>query len=245
VGRTGAGKSSLIQALFRLACNEGSIIVDGIDINELELHDLRSSFSIIPQEPVLFSGTMRTNLDPFNEYPDHVLWDALEEVELKVTIENLKGGLNTKMSESGSNFSVGQKQLMCLARAIIRNNKILILDEATANVDPQTDALIQNTIRNKFRTCTVLTIAHRLNTIMNSDRVLVMDIGRAVEFDHPYNLLKNELGYFYKMVEQTGQPTFDVLRNIASENINAIQFQMELSTRHIDEDSDGSSKNSS
>ncbi|KAF0749576.1 putative multidrug resistance-associated protein lethal(2)03659 isoform X2, partial [Aphis craccivora] len=163
--------------------------------------------SIIPQEPVLFSGTMRTNLDPFDEYPDHALWNALDEVELKNFVEDLPGGLNSKMSNSGSNFSVGQRQLVCLARAILQNNKILILDEATANVDPLTDKLIQNTIRNKFKNCTVLTIAHRINTIMDSDRVLVMDFGKIVEFDHPKNLLKNADGFFYKMVEQTGNDT--------------------------------------
>ncbi|CAH1736108.1 unnamed protein product [Aphis gossypii] len=205
VGRTGAGKSSFIGALFRLALNEGKIIIDGVDIHELMLKDLRSKLSIIPQEPVLFSGTMRTNLDPFDEYPDHDLWNALDEVELKNFVEGLPGGLNSKLSSSGSNFSVGQRQLVCLARAILQNNKILILDEATANVDPLTDKLIQNTIRNKFKNCTVLTIAHRINTIMDSDRVLVMDFGKIVEFDHPYNLLKNTDGFFYKMVEQTGK----------------------------------------
>ncbi|XP_025192648.1 multidrug resistance-associated protein 4-like [Melanaphis sacchari] len=220
VGRTGAGKSSLIAALFRLAINEGNIIIDDIEIHDLGLHELRSKLSIIPQEPFLFSGTMRINLDPFNEYPDHVLWNALDEVELKSIIEDLPNGLNSKVSEGGSNFSVGQKQLVCLARAIIRNNKILILDEATANVDPQTDAFIQNTIKNKFRMCTVLTIAHRLNTVMDSDKVLVMDAGTMVEFDHPYNLLKNKNGFLYKMVEQTGPINSELLHNIASESYN-------------------------
>ncbi|XP_026807743.1 multidrug resistance-associated protein 4-like [Rhopalosiphum maidis] len=223
VGRTGAGKSSFIGALFRLALNEGKIIIDGVDIHELALKDLRSKLSIIPQEPVLFSGTMRTNLDPFAEYPDHALWKALDEVELKNVVEDLPDGLNSKMSASGSNFSVGQRQLVCLARAILQNNKILILDEATANVDPLTDKLIQNTIRNKFRLCTVLTIAHRLNTIMDSDRVLVMDFGKIIEFDHPYSLLKNTDGFFYKMVEQTGKDTAYFLHNVASESFKTFQ----------------------
>ncbi|XP_025405942.1 probable multidrug resistance-associated protein lethal(2)03659 isoform X3 [Sipha flava] len=238
VGRTGAGKSSLIGALFRLALNEGSIYVDDLDINELGLHELRSKISIIPQEPVLFSGTMRKNLDPFDEYPDHALWNALDEVELKDVIEDLPGGLNSKMSEGGSNFSVGQRQLVCLARAIVRNNKILVLDEATANVDPQTDALIQNTIRNKFRMCTVLTIAHRLNTVMDSDKVLVMDAGKMVEFDHPHILLKIKDGFLYKMVEQTGRDTADFLHSVAAESYNTIQRTKESPIRLIDEDVD-------
>ncbi|CAI6363936.1 unnamed protein product [Macrosiphum euphorbiae] len=223
VGRTGAGKSSFIGALFRLALNEGKIIIDGVDIHELELNDLRSKLSIIPQEPVLFSGTMRTNLDPFDEYPDHALWNALDEVELKDFVEDLPDGLNSKMSTSGSNFSVGQRQLVCLARAIVQKNKILILDEATANVDPMTDKLIQNTIRNKFRFCTVLTIAHRLNTIMDSDKVLVMDFGKIIEFDHPYSLLKNTDGFFYKMVEQAGKDTAYFLHSVASENFTKVR----------------------
>ncbi|CAH1738400.1 unnamed protein product [Aphis gossypii] len=225
VGRTGAGKSSLISALYRLAYNEGKIIIDGIDIHELGLNELRSNLSIIPQKPVLFSGTMRKNLDPFNEYSDHVLWNALDEVELKNVIEDLPDALNTKMYENGSNFSVGQRQLVCLARAIIRNNKILILDEATANIDPKTDEMIQKTIRIKFRTCTVLTIAHRLNTVIDSDKVLVMDAGTVVEFDHPHNLLKNKKGVFYKMVEQTGPDTTDLLHRLAAESYHSVTFK--------------------
>lgn len=226
VGRTGAGKSSLISAIFQLTVVEGSIIIDGINTKEIGLHDLRSKLSIIPQEPVLFSGTMRKNLDPFDEYPDIELWKALEEVELKQAVADLDGGLNGKMSEGGSNFSVGQRQLVCLARAIIRKNKILVLDEATANVDPQTDSLIQTTIRNKFADCTVLTIAHRLYTVMDSDKVLVMDGGTMVEFDHPYVLLKNPTGYFTKMVHQTGPAMSETFRQMAREVSSEITKQV-------------------
>lgn len=218
VGRTGAGKSSLIASLFRLADIEGSIIIDQIDTATIGLHDLRSKVSIIPQEPVLFSGTMRKNLDPFDEHPDHVLWKALEEVELKEAVEDLTAGLNSKMSEGGTNFSVGQRQLVCLARAIIRKNKILVMDEATANVDPKTDTLIQKTIRQKFSDCTVLTIAHRLHTVMDSDKVLVMDAGILVEYDHPHRLLQNKNGYLFKMVEQTGKSMMESLIKVAEES---------------------------
>ncbi|XP_069701973.1 probable multidrug resistance-associated protein lethal(2)03659 isoform X2 [Periplaneta americana] len=219
VGRTGAGKTSLITALFRLVdITSGTIEIDGIDVSSIGLHDLRSKISIIPQEPTLFSGTLRSNLDPFNQYSDATLWTTLAEVEMKQVVNDLPAGLSYKVSEGGSNFSVGQRQLLCLARAIIRNNKILVLDEATANVDPQTDELIQATIRRKFADCTVLTIAHRLHTVMDSDRIIVMDAGSLVEFDHPHILLTNEDGYLYHMVQQTGHTMAESLLKMAHEN---------------------------
>ncbi|CAH1105167.1 unnamed protein product [Psylliodes chrysocephalus] len=221
VGRTGAGKSSLIQALFRLTDIDGSIVIDNVDTKNVKLEILRSNISIIPQEPVLFSGTLRKNLDPFDEHKDEVLWDALDEVELKHTVDELPAGLSSKMAEGGSNFSVGQRQLVCLARAIIRRNRILVLDEATANVDPMTDAIIQNTIRDKFANCTVLTIAHRLHTVMDSDKVLVMDAGEAVEFDHPYSLLEKK-GVFHSLVKKTGSNMAANLHTIALESFNKI-----------------------
>ncbi|XP_057334272.1 ATP-binding cassette sub-family C member 4-like [Microplitis mediator] len=201
VGRTGAGKSSLISALFRLVDDglQGQIIIDDVDTKTIGLQDLRSSISIIPQEPVLFSETLRYNLDPFDKYTDKDIWDALREVELSDLV------LDQWVTEGGTNFSVGQRQLICLARALLRNNRILVLDEATANIDSQTDELIQRAIRSKFADCTVITIAHRLNTIINSDRVLVMDDGCVAEFDTPYELLvKKPDSIFATMVEQTG-----------------------------------------
>ncbi|XP_068628825.1 ATP-binding cassette sub-family C member 4-like isoform X2 [Battus philenor] len=211
VGRTGAGKSSLISSLFRLAIVEGEVLIDDVDTSYLSLQELRSKISIIPQEPVLFSATVRYNLDPFNNYEDEQLWKALEAVDLKEAIP----ALDFKVSEGGSNFSLGQRQLVCLARAILRENRILVLDEATANVDPKTDEFIQNTIRKKFADCTVLTVAHRLNTIMDSDRVMVMDSGRLVEFDHPYHLLNNPEGHFTKMVKETNEKMSAQLYQIA------------------------------
>ncbi|XP_066562799.1 ATP-binding cassette sub-family C member 4 [Amia ocellicauda] len=205
VGRTGAGKSSLISALFRLTEPEGNIFIDGVLTSEIGLHDLRQKMSIIPQDPVLFTGTMRKNLDPFNQHTDEDLWNALQEVQLKGVVEELPCKIETELAEAGSNFSVGQRQLVCLARAILRKNCILIIDEATANVDPRTDELIQKTIREKFKDCTVLTIAHRLNTIIDSDRILVLEAGRINEYDEPYVLLQNNDSIFYKMVQQTGK----------------------------------------
>lgn len=197
---------------------DGAIYIDGIDTKSLGLYDLRNKISIIPQEPILFSATLRNNLDPFNKYDDFTIWAALEGVELKNSVSSLDHFVN----QGGSNFSIGQRQLICLARAILKNNKILVLDEATANVDPTTDSLIQTTIRNKFKECTVLTIAHRLNTIMDSDKVIVMDQGRCVEFDHPFILLKNENGYFAKMVKETGKNMAEKLSKISKEVGNYI-----------------------
>ncbi|KAF7996688.1 hypothetical protein HCN44_002334 [Aphidius gifuensis] len=223
VGRTGAGKSSLISALFRLAYIDGKIEIDGIETGAIGLHDLRSKISIIPQEPFLFAGTLRRNLDPFDLYKDHLLWSALEDVELK------EMGLQAHVNEGGSNLSVGQRQLVCLARAIIRNNRVLILDEATANVDPRTDELIQKTIRRKFADCTVLTIAHRLNTVMDSDKILVMDAGTVVEFDHPHVLLQNPDGALSSMINETSKADAHVLSLLAKKNYHRHDQQSKTS----------------
>ncbi|KAK2715107.1 hypothetical protein QYM36_009933, partial [Artemia franciscana] len=216
VGRTGAGKSTLISAMFRLAEFEGVISIDDVNIQDIGLHDLRSKISIIPQEPFLFSATVRKNLDPFDEFKDNDLWLALEEVNLKEAILDMNGKLDADVAEGGTNLSVGQRQLVCLARALLRKNKVLILDEATANVDPRTDELIQETIRTKFKECTVLTIAHRLNTIMDSDRIIVLEAGTLKEFDSPAILLQNPEGLFYSMVQQTGKGTAEVLIEMAN-----------------------------
>eukprot|EP00095_Tigriopus_kingsejongensis_P005628 maker-scaffold335_size202896-snap-gene-1.27 protein:Tk05628 transcript:maker-scaffold335_size202896-snap-gene-1.27-mRNA-1 annotation:"multidrug resistance-associated protein 1 isoform x3" len=200
VGRTGAGKSSLTVALFRLVePAEGTIQIDGFDIGQLGLHDLRKKLTIIPQDPVLFSGTLRINLDPFEAHSDKEVWTALELAHLKTFVASLEDGLSHKVSEGGDNLSVGQRQLICLARALLRKTKVLILDEATAAVDLETDDLIQTTIRKQFQGCTVLTIAHRLNTIMDYDRIMVLDKGQIREFDSPENLLKNTKSLFYGM----------------------------------------------
>ena len=205
VGRTGAGKSSLTMSLFRIIeAVEGSIAIDDIDIRQLGLGFLRSRLTIIPQDPVLFSGSLRSNLDPFNTANDDALWSALRHAHLHAFVSNLPSGLDHEISEGGSNLSVGQKQLVCLARALLRKTKILILDEATAAVDLETDELIQETIRREFDDCTVITIAHRLNTIMDSTRVMVLGEGRVVEFDSPLNLLSRKDSLFYGMTKEAG-----------------------------------------
>ncbi|XP_069171929.1 multidrug resistance-associated protein 1 isoform X6 [Procambarus clarkii] len=205
VGRTGAGKSSLTLGLFRIIeAAGGNITIDGVNISTIGLHDLRGRLTIIPQDPVLFSGTLRMNLDPFNLYDDAKVWSALEHSHLKTFVSGLPRGLQHEISEGGENLSVGQRQLVCLARALLRKTRVLILDEATAAVDLETDDLIQQTIRREFDDCTVLTIAHRLNTIMDSVRVLVLDKGEVKEFDAPATLLQNKDSIFFGMAKDAG-----------------------------------------
>ena len=203
-GRTGSGKSSLMIALFRISDIEddgGAIMIDGINTKEIGTSTLRLNISIIPQEPVIFSNSVRYNLDPFGACSDAELWEVIEKVQLSEVIAGLPGGLLEVLSESSS-FSQGQMQLLCIARSLLRKPKILVMDEATASIDNETDAAIQKMIRDNFQNATVLTIAHRLNTIMDSDRVLVMNDGRVAEFDTPENLLRQDDSLFKAMIDK-------------------------------------------
>ncbi|TKW03487.1 hypothetical protein SEVIR_7G027800v4 [Setaria viridis] len=190
VGRTGSGKSTLVQALFRIVePAEGRIIIDGVDICTLGLHDLRSRFGVIPQEPVLFEGTVRSNIDPTGQYSEAEIWQALERCQLKDIVASKPEKLDALVADMGENWSVGQKQLLCFGRVILKRSRILFMDEATASVDSQTDAAIQRIIREEFAECTVISIAHRIPTVMDSDRVLVLDAGLVAEFDAPSKLM--------------------------------------------------------
>ncbi|CAI0545474.1 unnamed protein product [Linum tenue] len=219
VGRTGAGKSSMLNALFRIVeVERGEIVIDGCDVGKIGLMDLRKVVTIIPQVPVIFSGTVRLNLDPFSEHNDAELWEALERAHLKDVIRSNPFGLDAEVLEGGENFSVGQRQLLSLARALLRRSKIFVLDEATAAVDVRTDALIQKTIREEFKSCTMLVIAHRLNTIIDCDRILVLDDGRVKEHATPEELLSNEESAFYKTVLSTGSANAQYLLNCVFES---------------------------
>ena len=202
VGRTGAGKSSLVAALFRMPQPTGDVIIDDVSICHINIQSSRRAMAVITQNPVLFTGSLRMNLDPFEEYEDQELWDALEKARLKAMVIKLPQQLRDEVKECGANFSAGERQLLCLARALLKKNKIIVMDEATANVDHKTDQIIQQTIRAKFKDCTVITIAHRLNTVIDYDRVLVLENGRVVEYDKPDILLLNEGGQFSKFCHE-------------------------------------------
>ncbi|GMF17174.1 unnamed protein product [Phytophthora lilii] len=198
VGRTGAGKSSLVVALMRLVeLDSGSIVIDGLDIGTIGLHELRNKISIIPQDPVLFSGTVRSNVDPFDQYTDEQIWASLRRAHLAHVVT----ALDSAVDEKGSNFSVGERQLLCIARALLKRSRIILMDEATASIDTETDRKIQRSIREEFRDCTCLTIAHRINTILDADRILVMERGTVGEFDTPKALQKKPDGLFKGLVE--------------------------------------------
>ncbi|KAF8071336.1 abcC3 [Scenedesmus sp. PABB004] len=217
VGRTGSGKTTLLMALFRMMdLAGGRILVDGLDIAALPLREVRKRISIIPQEPVMFKGSVRSNLDPFGEASDNELWHALALVHLKQAVADLPGGLDGPVLEGGSNFSLGQKQLICMARCVLKQTHILVLDEATAAMDLQTDLLIQRTIRRVFRGRTTLTIAHRLDTIIFSDKILAMAQGQVKEFDRPAALLGDAGSMFNSLVEDTGPVASAMLRQMAA-----------------------------
>ncbi|KAF9790880.1 P-loop containing nucleoside triphosphate hydrolase protein [Thelephora terrestris] len=227
VGRTGAGKSSIMTALYRLVeLSAGSIVIDGVDISEIGLKDLRSALAIIPQDKLLFSGTLRSNLDPFDQFDDAKLWDAfkrsylVEEIKTQGTVVEGEAeadgpkrfSLDTVIEDEGSNLSVGQRSLVSLARALVKDTRVLILDEATASVDYETDRKIQDTIATEFEDRTILCIAHRLQTIIGYDRICVMDAGRIAEFDTPTRLYHMEDGIFRGMCDRSQISLQDIRR---------------------------------
>ncbi|RLN60158.1 hypothetical protein BBJ29_008605, partial [Phytophthora kernoviae] len=204
-GRTGAGKSSLMVALFRICDFEsGRVFIDDVDITSIKLRELRRSLAIIPQDPVLFSGPLRENLDPFNAYSDERIWAVLAQVHMADSLRQWGAGLDFEVAEGGDNLSVGQRQLICIGRALLKDSKVVVLDEATANVDTATDALIQTTIRETFQDKTVLTIAHRINTIMHCDKIAVMDAGQVAEFGSPSELLARPQSMFGALAKRSG-----------------------------------------
>jgi len=205
VGRTGAGKSSLTMALFRI--NElasGSIRIDGVDVGRIGLKTLREKLSIIPQNPVLFKGPLRAYLDPFGEYSDGDLWRCIRQVGLTDRISSDEKKLDIPVEENGENFSVGERQMLCMTRALLRQSRIVIFDEATAAIDHETDQKLQRVIREAFAKSTVLTIAHRLDTILDSDRILVLEDGQVVEFASPSALVKKRSGHFFELMQEGG-----------------------------------------
>ena len=205
IGRTGAGKSSVLQVLFRLINPEsGNIYLDGYDYMKMGLHELRNQMSVIPQSAVLFAASIRDNLDPFHMHDDEKILKTLDEVHLKDIVLDHDDGLNADVGGNGISLSAGQKQLLCLARAILRENKIIMMDEATANVDNETDRLIQETVKHKFHGCTLLVIAHRIRTIIKSDRIIVIDSGICKEYGTPIELYSQENSLFKNMIHHTG-----------------------------------------
>jgi len=194
----------MMVALMRLAdVTFGDIWIDGVNIMAIGLHDLRHALAIIPQEATLFAGTLRHNLDPNSEAEDERLWDALQHVQLKQVTEALEGGLDSPVAEDGENWSHGQRQLICMARALLRGSKIILLDEATASCDVETDAVLQRTIRTIFEQCTTLTIAHRLHTISDCDRIMVLGGGKILEYAAPAKLMGRPGGVYRQLVEES------------------------------------------
>ncbi|CAL9180811.1 unnamed protein product [Musa hybrid cultivar] len=203
VGRTGSGKTTLISALFRLVDpTSGRILIDEVDICSIGLKDLRMKLSIIPQEPTLFRGSIRSNLDPLGLHTDQEIWEALEKCQLKTAISTLPTLLDSPVNDDGQNWSAGQRQLFCLGRVLLRKNRVLVLDEATASIDSATDAVLQRVIKEEFASCTVITIAHRVPTVTDSDMVTVLSYGKLVEYDKPSRLIENRSSAFAKLVAE-------------------------------------------
>lgn len=209
VGRTGSGKSSLLLSLLRLvepafpdksSKYKAPIEIDGVDVLRIGLRELRSRLGIIPQNPVLFSGTIRSNIDPFDQYTDAEIWSGLKKCGMQEAVEEMPDQLDAPVAEYGENLSAGMRQMLVLGRALLRQCRVLLLDEATSNVDLETDQAIQRTLREAFPGCTVLTIAHRVNTIMDSDKILVLRDGLVDEFAPPAELLANENSSFAEIV---------------------------------------------
>ena len=201
VGRTGAGKSSVVAALLRMPDAQGDVIIDGIRINDINLQASRRCISVLGQIPTLFSGSLRRNIDPMEQHKDANIWAALEDVQLKSFAEGLCGQLDYELLERGANLSVGERQLVCLARTLMQNNRIVILDEPTAHVDPITEQTIWKTVHEKLKNCTVITIAHRLDTIKNCDLVLVVREGEVAEFGAFDSLVGREGGVLAGIVQ--------------------------------------------
>ncbi|CAK4717993.1 unnamed protein product [Aphanomyces euteiches] len=205
VGRTGAGKSSLSMVLFRIQeMASGRVLVDGVNIATLGLKTLRSRLSIITQSPVLFKGTFRNYLDPFSEYADEELWQALKKVGLDDLVGSMDGKLEAILEENGENLSVGERQMLCMGRALLSESKVVVMDEATAAIDAETDAKLQKVIKTEFKDATVLTIAHRLDTVLDGDRIMVLDAGRIVQFDTPMRLIAKGQGHFFQLAKEGG-----------------------------------------
>ncbi|XP_013385464.1 multidrug resistance-associated protein 4 [Lingula anatina] len=215
VGKAGAGKKTFLSALLGLVPSSGTIRIDGINIHEIPLPKLRESIAVIPENPVLFYGTVRDNIDPHGDFTDEHIWKMLDEVHLKEKVLMLPENLYTETcADNPCGFSTSQLQLVCVARAALKQKKILVLEEAVTNTDWRGSALIQQTIKTLFKHCTVVTLAHRLRTIIDYDRVMVLETGRINEFDTPYELLQNQNGAFYKMSLESGED-FKTLLQIA------------------------------
>jgi ABC-type multidrug transport system fused ATPase/permease subunit len=198
VGRTGSGKSTISLCLFRiLEATTGKILIDDVDISTLGLKKLRNGITIIPQDATLMTGTLKYNIDPLGKYTDSEIIEVMRKIGFYYILKNHERGLEQNIVENGGNLSIGEKQLICITRAILRKSKIVIMDEATASIDFKTEEIIQNAINELLKESTIITIAHRIKTVVNSDKILVLDNGNIVEYDTPKNLLRNQKSYFY------------------------------------------------